>query len=165
MFLLTLLSRLSYSNVIYLLLEMLTVCVNEMALKTLESKVRYRVARSNASVFTPKDFADLSGGPQVIRALNQLLAQERLIKLGYGLYAKSKKSSFTGATVPIKGLPELAREALTKLGAEVKPSKAEQDYNSGRTTQVPSGRVIGVQGRISRKIGYGGNNIIIERAT
>ena len=31
-----------------------------MALKTLKSKVKYRISRSRSVVFTPKDFADLS---------------------------------------------------------------------------------------------------------
>jgi len=136
-----------------------------MALNTLESKVRYRISRSKSSVFTPQDFLDLSGRPQIGRVLAKLVAEEALVKLGYGLYAKSRRSSLTGAVVPIKSVPELAREALMKIGVEVKPSAAEQAYNSGQSFQVPTGRVIGVKGRVSRKIGFGDNNIMIENAT
>lgn len=135
-----------------------------MALNTLKSKVRYRVSRSKFSVFTPKDFLDLSGRPQIGRVLTKLLAEGELVKLGYGLYAKARRSSLTGSVIPVKGLPELAREAVTKLGLELLPSKAEEAYNLGRSTQVPTGRVIGVKGRISRKIGFGGNNIMLENA-
>ena len=142
----------------------LTICRFLMALNTLESKVRYRTSRSSSSVFTPQDFLNLSGRPQVGRTLAKLVADGTLVKLGYGLYAKARTSSLTGAPVPVKSLPELAREALTKIGAEVRASAAEQAYNSGKSLQVPTGRVIGVKGRVSRKIGFGGNRIMIEHA-
>jgi hypothetical protein len=38
-------------------------------------------------------------------------------------------------------------------------------YNAGRSTQVPTGRVIAVKSRISRKIGYDGNYVAFERAS
>jgi len=39
-----------------------------------------------------------------------------------------------------------------------------QDYNAGRTTQVPTGRVVGVRQRVRRKIGYNGFTLSFERA-
>ncbi|MGS2724133.1 DUF6088 family protein [Porticoccus sp. GXU_MW_L64] len=134
-------------------------------MKTLESKIRYRVSRRKESVFTPKDFLDLSDRDQVGRVLRKLVAEESLIKLGYGLYARTRKSSVSGKTIPEKGLPDLAREALIKLGVTLKQSSGEREYNSGNTTQVPTGRVIGVKGRISRKIGYNGKYITLEHVT
>jgi len=110
-----------------------------MALNTLKSKVRYRISRSSSSVFTPKDFLDLSGRPQIGRVLAKLVTDEALVKLGYGLYAKTRKSYLTGAVIPTKSLPELAREALIKIGVEVQPSTAVQAYNSGGSQQVPTG--------------------------
>lgn len=133
-----------------------------MALKTLESKIKYRLSRSKDSVFTPPDFFDLSDRDQVGRVLRKLVAQQALIKIGYGLYAKTKKSTLTGKTIPEKGLPDLAKEALTRLGVRVMPSSFDQEYNRGTTTQVPTGRVIGVKGRVSRKIGYNGKYITLE---
>jgi len=143
---------------------MLIVCRYIMALNTLKSKVRYRISRSSSSVFTPKDFLDLSGRPQIGRVLAKLVTDEALVKLGYGLYAKTRKSYLTGAVIPTKSLPELAREALIKIGVEVQPSTAVQAYNSGGSQQVPTGRVIAVKGRVSRKISFDGNSIMIEHA-
>jgi hypothetical protein len=40
----------------------------------------------------------------------------------------------------------------------------EQDYNAGRTTQVPTGQVVGVRRRVRRKLGYNGIYLIFERA-
>lgn len=134
-----------------------------MALNTLKSKIKYRLSRSKETVFTPQDFFDLSGRDQVGRVLRSLVAEGTLLKVGYGLYTKTRKSTVTGNVVPEKGLPDLAKEALNKLGVEVGPSSAELAYNSGQSTQVPTGRVIGVKGRVSRKIGYNGKYVTLER--
>ena len=107
-----------------------------------------------------EDFDDLGGYDQVGRALLSLTKKGKLVKIGYGLYAKAKVSSLTGNTVPVEPLPILARKALDRLGVAALPSQAEIDYGQGRSTQVPTGRLIGVNKRISRKIGY--NNIAIN---
>ncbi len=136
-----------------------------MILKTLKSKVRYRIKRNKNSVFIPSDFFDLSDRDQVGRALRTLVKEGVLIKIGYGLYVRSKVSSLTGQPIPEKNLPELAREALKTLGVKVLNSDIDNDYQNGNSTQVPTGRVIAVKGRVSRKIGYGGNYITLEQAT
>jgi len=133
-----------------------------MSLKTLESKIKYRMSRSKNSVFTPRDFFDLSDRDQVGRVLRRLVVRQNLIKIGYGLYARSRVSTLTGRVMPEKSLPDLAKEALTRLGVQVVSSSFEQKYNRGTTTQVPTGRVIGVKGRVSRKIGYNGKYITLE---
>jgi hypothetical protein len=131
-----------------------------MALDTLKSRIKYRINRSKATVFTPGDFFDLADRDQIGRVLRQLLKEEALIRFGQGLFAKAKRSALTGKVIPLKPLPELAREALTeKLKVEVVPSKEMQAYNEGRTTQVPTGRVIAVRGRVSRKMAYDGKSI------
>jgi hypothetical protein len=133
-----------------------------MALKTLKSKIKYRISRSADMVFTPKEFLDLSDQDQVGRALRQLIEEEFLIRIGYGLYARAVKSPYSGKLVPERPLPELAESALSKLGVRVVPSKAMQRYNSGKSMQVPTGRVIGVKGRVRRKISFDGKSVKIE---
>lgn len=131
-------------------------------MKSLNKRIKYRINRSKDNVFVPRDFFDLSDRDQIGRVLRQLIIKQELIKIGYGLYAKAKASSITGKILPVKPLPELAREALKKMGAKVAPSSIEIEYNLGRTNQVPTGRVIGVKGRVSRKIGYDGKYIAFE---
>lgn len=128
--------------------------------KTLEGKIAMRIARTRSPVLLRDDFDDLGGYDQVGRALLALTKKGKLIKIGYGLYAKTKVSSLTGNTVPTEPLPVLARMALDRLGVAAFPSQAEIDYQQGRSTQVPTGRLIGVNKRISRKIGY--NNIAVN---
>lgn len=139
--------------------------VNIMAIKdTLEGRISYRINRSSDTVFMREDFSDIGGYDQVGRILKNLVRKEALISLGYGVYARANKSTLTGNIIPEKPLPDLAREALKKIGIKTTASKAEQDYNKGITTQVPTGRVIGVKGRVSRKLGFNGKYVYFERA-
>ena len=131
-----------------------------MSLNSLKAKIKYRISRNAGSVFVPADFGDLSDRDQVGRALRELVRDEVLIKFGRGLYAKARRSSLTNKLVPVKPLPDLAREALTqKLGVEVVSSQEQASYNSGQSTQVPTGRVIAVKGRVSRQMAYEGKSI------
>ncbi|HVB04334.1 MAG TPA: DUF6088 family protein [Chitinophagaceae bacterium] len=134
--------------------------------KTIESKIISRISRMKPNVLLRDDFIDLGGYDQVGRALRQLAQKGRILKIGYGLYAKARVSSLTGEAHPVQNLPTLAKEALKRLGVEVNPTKAELDYQAGGSTQIPTGRLIGVsKNRISRKIGYKGVSIYYERAS
>jgi hypothetical protein len=132
---------------------------------TLSYKIAARIQRKKSAVFVREDFGDLGGYDQVGRVLRELARAGKLVKIGYGLYAKAKKSSLTGEIVPVAPLPTLAKAALGRLGVEIGPSRLESDYNAGRTTQVPTGRLIAVKGRVSRKIGYGGAYVSFEPAS
>lgn len=134
-----------------------------MATKTLKARVRYRINRSKGAVFTPKDFFDLSGRDQVGRALRGLVADETIIKFGQGLFAKAKRSSATGNLIPIKPLQVLAKEALTeKLNVQVLTSQDLERYNNRESKQVPTGRVIAIKGRVTRKMSFAGKSIKYE---
>jgi hypothetical protein len=137
-----------------------------MRVKTLKSRVRLRINKSKGSVFTPRDFFDLSGRDQVGRALRELMAEDTIIRFGQGLYAKAKRSSVTGAIIPVKPLPDLAREALEeKLKVKVMQNRDVERYNSRESTQVPTGRVITVKGRINRKMSFNGKSIKFQNVS
>jgi hypothetical protein len=130
---------------------------------TIEYKILTRITRKKCAVFLRGDFKDLAGYDQAGRILRGLVRKGRIIKIGYGLYAKAQISPFNGQVIPQKNLPHLAKEALERLGLKTDPSSMERDYNAGRSTQVPTGRMIRVRGRISRKIGYNGAYVSYER--
>ena len=134
------------------------------ALKKLDNRVSYRISRAKGVVFVRADFKDLAAYDQVGRSLKKMVERGKLMKLGYGLYVKAQTSSISGQTIPVKPLPELARESLERLNRQIAPSRFERAYNAGSTEQVPTGRVIAVVGRISRKIGYDGKYMTFERA-
>ncbi|MDA8348437.1 MAG: hypothetical protein M0038_06495 [Pseudomonadota bacterium] len=71
------------------------------------------------------------------------------------------KSRLNGRLNPPKRLSTL-RAGLERLGIETLPSKAVQDYNAGRTTQVLTGRVVAVRKRVRCKIGYNGFFLTFE---
>ena len=122
-----------------------------------------RIDRKRGDVFLRADFADLGGYDQVGRALRQLVQRGKLMKIGFGLYSRAVKSPFDDNPIPPQGLSTL-REALDRVGIETLPSRSVQDYNAGRTTQVPTGRVVGVFRRVRRQIGYNGITLSFERA-
>lgn len=125
----------------------------------LKSQMSQRIVRSKRNVFMRGDFEDLGCYDQIGRALHLLIKEKMLIRIGHGLYAKTKKSSLSDKIVPVKPLPDLAKEALERLGS----FKAAVRLYAGRTTQVPTGRVIGVKGRVKRKIGFDGIYVSYER--
>ncbi len=133
--------------------------------RKLKDKIMIRISLKKCAVFLREDFEDLGGYDQVGRILRQLAREGKIIKIGYGLYAKAKISPLTGKLVPVLALPTLAREAIERLGLQTSPSRLEQEYNAGRTTQVPTGRLIAVNGRISRRIGYNGTYVSYEAAS
>ena len=131
--------------------------------ESLEQRLEKRIARKRGDVFLREDFRDLGGYDQVGRALRNLVRKGELLKLGYGIYTRATRSPFTDKPVPPKGLRTF-KEALTRLGVEIVPTRLEAAYNAGKSTQVPTGRVVGVRGRVSRRIGYGGVELGYERA-
>lgn len=131
--------------------------------KALEARVQKRIDRKRGDVFLRTDFDDLGGYDQVGRILREFVRSGKLLRIGQGVYARAVKSPFNDQLIPPKGLATLT-EALDRLGIETEPSRMEQEYNAGRTTQVPTGRVVAVRGRVRRKIGYNGINLSFERA-
>ena len=131
--------------------------------KNLEERILQLINDSNREVFIRKDFADLAGYDRVGRVLSRLILKGKLIRIGYGLYAKAMIAPISKRSIPRIGISLLATEALERLyNIQTFPSSFEQSYNSQETTQVPTGRVIGVKEPIRRKIGYDGKYITFE---
>ena len=134
-----------------------------MRSKNLETRLLKRIDRKRGDVFLRSDFRDLGGYDQVGRVLRDLVRKGLLLKVSHGLYTRAVKSPFSDNPVPPKGLTTL-KEALKRVGVQVVQTRLERDYNAGRTTQVPTGRVVAVRGRVRRKIGYDGIFLSFERA-
>ncbi|NWH06516.1 DUF6088 family protein [Desulfobacter latus] len=133
--------------------------------RTLEQKICYRIKRAKESTFIPKDFSDLSGRDQVLRALRNLIAKNLIIRVGQGVYTRARISSISRRPVPEENLRAIAITALEKSGVTVLPTQYEREYNQGRTTQVPTGMVVGVNKRVKKKIGFNGRFIKYEKVS
>lgn len=131
---------------------------------TIAESISRRVSRSKRNVFLRSDFEKLGSYDGVGRALKQMTRSGKLIQIGYGLYAKAAVSPFSGKPAPLVGIRRLAVEALGRLGKAVEISSFDRAYNSGRSTQVPTGRTLAVKDRVRRRIGYDGNYVVLERA-
>ena len=135
-----------------------------MAKSTLKDRVRTRVARSKSSVFLRNDFNDLGGYDQIGRALRVLEKDGRLVRLGYGVYAKARTSSRTGKAMPVAPVPAAVREALKKMNVETASTELERQATAGRTTQVPTGMRVGLAPgeRCKRRLGFNGRYVSFE---
>ena len=133
--------------------------------KTLKSRVERRIARKKSDVFLTREFSDLGGEDQVIRALRELTKEKRLLKLGYGVYARAKVSGLSGRVMLAspQGFAGIAAQALDKLDVEWAPSAAQTAYAEGRTTQMPLNPVVKIKGRFSRQLRYGNSELVIGR--
>lgn len=121
------------------------------------------IRQRTGNVILRADVAKLGSASQVSEALKALQAQGVLVRIGTGVYAKTRKSSVTGAIIPAGSLESLAVEALRRLGVSVSAGSAAAAYNTGRTTQLPGTFVANTgRRRISRKIAVGGRLVKYE---
>lgn len=129
----------------------------------LEERLLRSVRKRVGNVILRSDVAALGSASQVSAALNALQQRGVLVRIGMGVYAKTRESSVTGAVVPAGTLESLSHEALERLGVQVSAGEAAAEYNAGRTTQVP-GKLIVHTGkrRIQRNIVVGGRRLAYE---
>ena len=134
-------------------------------IKPLRESIKTRITRSRSSVFLPREFSDLGGEDQVLRALRQLVQSGELVRLGYGVYARAIRSRLDGSPMLYSpdGFIGAARQALTKLGVTWEPTEWERAYNEGRSTQIPVNPRVRVKGRFSRKLRDGTTELVLER--
>lgn len=124
-----------------------------MSRPTLKLKIATKISRSKREVFLRSDFDKLADYDQVGRALRQLTSDELLVKIGYGLYAKSRPNRITGKPMLSAkgGFTQVAQEALNRLGITWEPSPATKAYQAG-STQIPANAEVIIFDRFSRKI-------------
>ena len=130
-------------------------------------EIRDRIIRSitkkKECVYLRKEFDKFGSRAGVNRALSRLIEEGRIVSVGTGLYAPAQKSPFSGKPIPTTTDLEFGTVALKKLGVEVFPSRAVEEYNSGQTTQVPPFIIFNVgKKKTCRRIGFNGGRIGYE---
>ncbi|MFZ6769771.1 S-adenosylhomocysteine hydrolase [Undibacterium sp. Di26W] len=132
---------------------------------SLQAKIEDRIAERSDDVFLTREFTDLGGERQVLRALRNAVKTGSLIRLGYGVYGRTFTSKLSGKPLLFNkgGFVGAARDALTKLGVAWEPTEAERAYNEGRSTQIPVNPRVKVKGRFSRKLSNGAMELVLER--
>ena len=128
-----------------------------------------RIARSlgiskKKTVFLRPDFESFGTSTRVTRALQELITEGRIIRVGRGIYVKARPSSVTGNPVPVEPLETVAHKALAALGVEVQLGSAARAYVGGFTQDVPMNIAVDVgSSRVSRRIEFGGREVKLER--
>jgi hypothetical protein len=132
---------------------------------TLRQRVEARIAKRRDEAFLTREFLDLGGERQVLRALQQLTSEGKLIRLGYGAYARAEISRLTNQPMLTgDGFSAASRKVLDKLRVPWEPTTAERAYNEGRSTQVPMTPRVRLRGsRFSRKLRYKNMELTVER--
>src|SRR3984957_4246465 len=133
--------------------------------RTLRERIGERIARRRDDVFLTRQFRDLGGEDQVVRALRGLVRDGALVRLGYGVYGRAETSQLSGRPMLAArgGFIDAARQALDKLGVAWEPTKFQRAYNEGRSTQVPVNPAVRVKGRFVRRLKYQDTELRLER--
>lgn len=121
---------------------------------TLRGRIEKKISRSIRQVFLRSDFEKLSDYDQVGRALKELTREGKLVKIGYGLYAKARMNRITGKPMLAAdgGFTDISKEALKRLGVKWQYSDATQSFMTN-STQIPTNAEVVVKSRFKRKIG------------
>lgn len=129
----------------------------------LADRLQRAIKRRPGNVICRSEITTLGSATQLTDALNILMKRGIIVRIGLGIYAKTRKSSVTGAQVPAGSLETLAAEALEKMGVLFRLGRAAAAYNSGATTQLPGSFVVDTGNRrISRKIEVGGRRLVYQ---
>ena len=108
------------------------------------------------------DLNDLGAPRQISRALKALVEDGELIKFGYGVYVKAEKTPYSDKPIMIVTMAEACTEALNRLGIRWQLGQAIQDYNSGKTQQVPAKFIVRLKDRFRGQLGTGRRTIVFE---
>jgi hypothetical protein len=108
--------------------------------------------RKTEKAFLRREFDRFGSPATVTRALQVLLQEGSLVRVGKGVYATATISRLSGRVVPASLPEEYVPVALRKLGVTVRPGRDVSAYNQGETTQLPMGLVYNTGRRqINRK--------------
>jgi len=134
-----------------------------MAKPTIEQQAAELVRMSPHAALLRREFDGLGGRSQVGKALRNLITNGVIVRVGLGIYAKARRSSLTGNSIPDAQLLSIGFDALRKLGIDAQESQAMRAYSSGKSRQMPMALAISVERPVGRKITFGPKSIVFER--
>lgn len=132
---------------------------------SLKFRMLARLRTIQSDVILRKDVEDMGGPRQISRALKALIEMGELIKIGYGVYAKTCRSPYLNKPIIKEGFETACVKALDRLGVKWEVGSAQQAYNEGRSTQVPVRTIVHLKSRFRRHLSYGNRELIIERSS
>ena len=132
---------------------------------SLQTKIEGRIAASGDYVFLTREFSDLSGRRQVLRALRKIVAEGRLVRLGCRVYGLAVSPAGTGK--PLLHHPDgflgAVHTALTKLGVDWEPPRRAHGHREGQSQEIADLPAVRIRRRFSRRLSYGNTALVVER--
>ncbi|MCH9770418.1 MAG: hypothetical protein K0U12_06015 [Gammaproteobacteria bacterium] len=117
-------------------------------------------------VFRRQDLTkDYSSNAQLrlTRALNAFIKDGLILKISHGVYAKANLLKlFDNRPVLRKSFEEIAIDVLNKLGVNWEYGSAIQEYNQGKTQQIPVRFTIKLKSRLRRNIIFHNRKVYFE---
>jgi len=130
---------------------------------SVKKKVLDRITRLRNEVILRRDLEGTGEYRQVSRALNKLIAQKKLVKIGSWIYAKAYLSKYSDFPLIRCGTHIALRKALDRINVRYEPGSAEQAYNNaGKSTQIPAKNMVKLKSRCRRKLYYGNSQLFYE---
>lgn len=96
----------------------------------------------------------LGSTARVDAALGSLVKEQKLIRIGMGVYAKTVELR-SGQRVLPKDFSLIAEEALVRLGVDFELHPVIVEYRAGLTDQIPVRLVVAPSQRVARKLSVG----------
>lgn len=129
----------------------------------IEQRLLLSLGQRKGTVLLRSEVVGLGSKSALSRALASLIKRGKLVKIGYGVYAKTRVSSLSGNMIPAAGISDMAYETLVKLGVTPGPDFLTREYNAGRSTQVPARITFNTDGkRVARKLQWKGDRVYYE---
>lgn len=155
---------LSAKEGILLIIKAHIVCKEKRMTLSTQTRIARCVGRSKREVFLRSDFADFGTPSRITRAISELIKRGKLVRLGYGVYAKAIPSAITGNPIPRKTFESLVAETFGALAIPAELGSARSAYAAGRTGQVPmSVTVTTGSRRVNRKLMLGNREVKYEK--
>ena len=115
------------------------------------------------TVILRKDVKKMGEARQISRCLKSLVEMGKLVRIGYGVYAKSYISEYLNLPVIESGFDQACKTALTKLGVAWELGSAAKAYNAGLSTQVPVRTIVCLKTRFRGNFIDGNTKLIVEQ--
>lgn len=130
---------------------------------TVKVRIKLKLTDSKRYVFIRADFKKLAGYDQIGRALRELVNEEQLLKVGYGVYTKARRNKITGKLMSAApgGSAAVIIEALQCLNVDYCLVGATDAYNCGQSTQIPASVQIKIPKRFKRTLAVGNSKLNI----
>ncbi len=130
---------------------------------TVKDSVLRSIRARKVLVILRAELEGLGSERQVTRALRQLVDESKIAQIGRGVYTRLQKTKYADYLVLEKTLTELAYDFARKKGAEIRLTKEEKDWISGRSTQMPMGNIVALDRQINQKLRFRGGQVRFEK--